>query len=118
MGGLGGGESDIPDIGLAANVEDLDNGLIIDVLIAPDNDGLVREDLSQLAQPRGQFIAGDRLVIEDEGAVGPHVDHLLNHWLGSLRQFERADKYDSAPWQENIEFEPCRRSRRAGAVER
>ena len=53
----GGGEGDVPDIGLAADIEDVDDGFVIGVLIAAKDDGLVRKELGKLAELGDEFLA-------------------------------------------------------------
>jgi len=76
-------EGDIPNVRLPADVENIDDVLVVHGLIAPDDDRLIRVELGEPFQLIQEFLGAFLLPVYDNCTVGCDIDyHLTDVRLG------------------------------------
>ena len=73
----GGGERDVPDVGLAADVHDGHEIFVRQLLVATQDDRVVRVDLGKPREFVAELIQGQLLAVHHHRPVLAHVEHGL-----------------------------------------
>src|SRR5262245_4751106 len=69
----------IPDVGLSTDIQDIYDMLVIDSLITPDDDRLIRIKLGKPFQQVQEFLWVFLLPIDDDRSVGRNIDDNLTY---------------------------------------
>jgi len=70
---------DVPDVGLAADVEHIDDVLVVDALIAADNNSLIWIKLREFLELLQQILGTLLLTIDNDCSVGRHIHNDLTN---------------------------------------
>lgn len=92
--GTGCGESDIPDIGLSAEVQRPNDVSVVNSLITSQYHGLIRIKRGDPRERRKKLVGGHAPTVHDQTAIGFHIDDDFSDGAALFFRFTRRGHLD------------------------